>query len=106
MSLFDLFLLGVATWRLSSMLVYEDGPWLAFWRLRRWSGIEYDKNREKLSVPDGKLLSGILNCVWCCSVWTGIGIAVAYFLFPEIVIWLCLPMVLSTVAIFIEKHIR
>lgn len=106
MSLFDLFLLGVAAWRLSSMLVNEDGPGLMFWKLRRWSGIEYDQNREKLSVPDGKLLSGILNCVWCCSVWTGTGIAVAYFLFPEIVPWLCLPMVLSTVAIFLEKVLR
>lgn len=56
-----LVLLGLATWRLSSLLVNEDGPLNVFARLRDAAGV----NRE------GELsqLATLLSCVWCTSIW-------------------------------------
>lgn len=61
MSISDMLILALATWRLAYMLVYEDGLFDVFDRIRRVAN-----NRE----ATGKLLS----CVWCCSVWTAGGV--------------------------------
>ncbi|MFC1960980.1 hypothetical protein ACFLYO_09745 [Chloroflexota bacterium] len=50
-------LLMLATWRLSSLLVQEEGPHHVFDRLRA------------LPYPVGGEM-GVLACVWCCSLWT------------------------------------
>jgi hypothetical protein len=47
--------MALATWRLSSLVVYEDGPLAMFVRLR--------------SV---RALDGVTSCLWCTSVWTGL----------------------------------
>lgn len=54
---FDLALLALATWRVSYMLVLETGPFKAFVHLR---------NATKLG--------GLLECVFCMSVWVAIGL--------------------------------
>lgn len=48
---------AVATWRLASLMVYEDGPFEVFTHLR--------------SV---RALSGITSCFWCASVWAGFAV--------------------------------
>lgn len=60
MSVNDVLILTLATWRLAYMLVYEDGLFSVFDRIRRVAN-----NWE----TTGELLS----CVWCCSVWTAAG---------------------------------
>lgn len=52
----ELLLIGLATWRLAYMLVYEDAPFRAFDRLRTLA------NHWEMT---GELLS----CVRCVSVW-------------------------------------
>lgn len=66
----NIFLLALATWRMTSLLVNEPGPFGIFKRLRELAGIQHDENGEIYMIPDN-LLSGILSCVWCCSVWVG-----------------------------------
>lgn len=53
----------LATWRVSRLIVAEDGPGEALVRLRR-------------SV-DGTPLAGLMDCFACTSVWVGSGVAVA-----------------------------
>lgn len=60
MSTNDMLILALAAWRLAYMLVYEEGLFEVFDRIRRVAN-----NWEQA----GKLLS----CVWCCSVWTAAG---------------------------------
>ena len=61
-------LIGLATWRLSYMLVRETGPWGVFTRLRKLTGIIHDDAGEPIGVPDGN----VLGCVWCTSVWVAL----------------------------------
>lgn len=56
----DLFICVLATWRVTHMLVHEHGPFGAF-----------DKLRQK------KMLSEILSCFYCASVWVGVVVALA-----------------------------
>jgi hypothetical protein len=54
-------LIGLAAWRMASLLVTEDGPWDVFLRLRLAIGTE----RDELN-PVAKMFT----CTWCMSVWT------------------------------------
>lgn len=49
----DLLILSLATWRVSHMLVSEDGPYKVFARLRERFGKRW----------------GALICVYCMSIW-------------------------------------
>lgn len=59
-------LVGLGAWRLSAMLVYEDGPWDVFARLRQRAGI----------VPGeiNGFWALLLSCIWCTSIWVGSGL--------------------------------
>jgi hypothetical protein len=75
----DLAIMGLATWRLTSIVVNEAGPFDIFLRLRSMVGIEHD--------PDGKSLPsegfwGLLSCVWCMSVWIAGFVYLIWWLSP------------------------
>lgn len=98
-----LVVLGLVTWRLTSMLTKESGPYDIFGRLRDAVGIHYDE----LSNCVGGPVSGMLCCFWCTSVWiavilmTIVGVQV-HFSVQHIV---ALALAISTVAIIITKVI-
>lgn len=72
-----LLLYGLATWRMSSLLVRERGPWDLFVRVRALAGISHTEEGKPFEIPDN-VLAGILSCTWCCSVWVAIPWAIAY----------------------------
>ncbi len=64
---------ALATWRLSSLLVREDGPGDILAKLRSISGVRFDE----MSRPYGtNIVSSALLCVWCVSIWVGAFIAI------------------------------
>jgi hypothetical protein len=85
---------GLACWRLSDVLVNEDGPWNMSQRIREWSGIEYGWNNEKMMVVSRPSWSP-LHCIYCTSVWVGLLLAVLPWR-------ISLPLALSGVAALIE----
>jgi hypothetical protein len=91
--------LALATWRLTSLLVWEDGPFEVFAKLRHFLGVRYDER----SMPEGTnwFAKGVI-CPACASVWFGVGWAVAYWLWPD-VWWIALPFALSAGAIAVER---
>lgn len=99
----DYLILALATWRISSLLVNEDGPWAMFARLRAVVGVYYD---ESLQRQADAVLAGVFNCVWCMSVWAGLAWAVAYYAWPALTVWMALPLALSAAAIVVERAIR
>lgn len=76
----DLLVLGAASWRVASLLVYEDGPFGAFARLRRrtlW-GPAVDGISRARQNP----LAAILQCLWCTSAWTAMVLYAAWWYIP------------------------
>lgn len=71
--LLNLLVIGAATWRVSSMLVHEDGPGEVFKVLRKVLGFKYDPDGNLLAYPPGNVLS----CLWCTSVWVAM---ILYFM--------------------------
>lgn len=73
----------LATWRLTSLLVQEDGPARLFARLRAFS-----------------TFGGVLECVWCCSVW----VAGALLILERFWRWPVDVLAVSAGAIWYDKH--
>lgn len=92
-----------ACWRISSLVIGEDGPWFIFDRIRQLVGAG-DYNNHPL--PDRRWYIGIFECVWCCSMWVGIGYALVYFINPSVAMYLSLPFTLSALAILIDNRIN
>lgn len=83
----------LATWRLSYMLVREDGPFRLARKLRDVTGIECDEDGRVFSYPDWNPL----HCVYCTSVW----VAVALYFMPRI---LREALAASGMSVIIEKY--
>lgn len=82
---------GLATWRLSSLLLYESGPLDIFMRLR--SAVE---NEGLGPAP----LRQLFSCMWCMSPW--VGLVCAVLMLTEY--WVALlPFALSAVAILVDQ---
>jgi len=81
----DILILILATWRISSLLTYEPGPYKVFERLR--------------AAAQGELAVG-LDCLWCNSIWVGVILTAVYITLP---VWVLLPLAVSTGAILLEE---
>lgn len=62
---YGLLINALATWRVSHMLVHEDGPYEVFKNLRKGMGFEYDIDGDIIIQPTGSIFS----CIYCMSVW-------------------------------------
>ena len=96
LNLLEFVVYALATWRVSSLLVDEAGPFRMFIRLREWVGITHDADDNVAMIPD-RLLPGILSCVWCVSIWVGLFWTLMYFV--PYSLYLALPFALSAAAI-------
>lgn len=97
------FLLALAGWRLSSMVVNEAGPWHFFTWLRSRTGIQHDGDDPTI-IPN-RFFSNLLSCVWCFSMWTSLVWLICWFFFPEITIYFAMPFALSALIILLDKLI-
>lgn len=98
-------ILCFATWRLSNMLVHEDGPFHVFRRVREWVGIIHDDAGEVLQTPD-RFFSNLLSCTWCTSMWVGTVWALLWFFLSDVSVWVAAPFALSAGAILIDKFVE
>lgn len=87
-------LIGLAGYRLASLLVNEAGPWNIFERLR-----------DKI-IPVGEVkgfLPGVLICIWCCSVWTTLASYILWLIEPTAVIIIAAMTIPMAVDKFINR---
>jgi hypothetical protein len=103
-SLLEFIVLALATWRISSMLVDEPGPFRIFIRIRSMVGITHDMDDFVAQVPD-TFMAGVLSCVLCCSVWVGLFWTLMYLLCGYS-FYLALPFALSAAAILLSYRNR
>lgn len=64
-SLDNLFIIGFAAWRISSLFVSEVGPFMVFTKIREFFKIMHDESGLPIAWPS----NSVLSCVWCLSVW-------------------------------------
>ena len=111
---------GLVCWRITSLLVSEDGPWDVFAKLRARIGVYYDAR----SVAQGRnVIAKALTCVWCTSIWVSIPLATLYafdrmtadhyksanirtWMIPEILPIFCFAMAISAITIFIDSIVE
>lgn len=83
---------ALATWRVSSLLLYEDGPFNVFMRLREavdWNGLGPTQLRL------------LFSCIYCISIWVGL---VCAALMSVDYWWVMMPFALSAVAVMVDKR--
>lgn len=102
MELTSLLIFGLATWRISSLLVNEAGPGNVFLKLRNLFGFSHDKSKNKAIIPDG-FFGELFSCIWCCSLWVGLGWTGIYSFFPILALVLAAPFAFSTVAVLVQN---
>jgi hypothetical protein len=86
MDALTLLLCALATWRISSLLVNESGPFDMFGRLRGFAVL-------KLGAD------GVFSCIWCMSVWVSGAVALLYATAPGVTFWVTLVLSQSALAI-------
>ena len=100
----DYLILALATWRVTSLLVNEDGPWFIFVKLRALLGVRYDD--ETLQPVADNIFAAAFLCLWCLSFWVGMFWIAWYGNWPFTATWAAWPFALSTAAIVIERLAR
>jgi len=107
--MFNLILLAIATWRLSSLIRDEDGPYDIFDRFRNYAGITevWDIDGERELLSNGTLLADIIKCFWCLSVWVAgvtclLAVVLRLITLQEFIFF---TLATSAIAIYIEKKI-
>jgi hypothetical protein len=118
-----LLLVALATWRLTSLLVYEAGPWNIFENLRYSFGVRTAEDatmaeRDKwLTGHPGEvvperfaiMLTGeILLCFYCSSLWVAFFAVGLVINFDPLPLWqiLLLPFAVSAAAIVLDTWIH
>lgn len=102
MTLLEFVVLALATWRISSLLVDESGPFRIFIRIREKVGITHDMDDNVAIIPDG-FMPELLSCIWCTSLWVGL-IWTLMYLLCNYLLYLALPFALSAVAIKFNNY--
>jgi len=100
----NILILILATHRITLLLIKEDGPFYIFQHFRAWSGVYYDKNNKAQGT---NLLSEILSCFYCCSLWIAIILTGLYWSIPyDFIVYLFLPFALSSGAILLKDIVN
>lgn len=72
-----LFEIALATFAVTYVLKFTDGPWDAFWYFRRWIGIQWqfdgDQEIEEYLDEDAGFWANLVQCWWCLSTWVALG---------------------------------
>jgi len=83
MDILELIILILATWRLSSLLVQEDGPKGILKTFRDWT-FNYTQ---------------LFECLWCTSIWIAVFIFIVYQTIPVV----CVILAISAGAILVDR---
>lgn len=102
----EFLILSLATWRLSSLLVEpeDDGPWELFGKFRQLMGVKHDENTGLFYGKN--FIAQALLCVWCISIWVGLGLGITYLMWGDPAVYFAFPFALSGAAIIVERIVN
>lgn len=102
----DILILGLAVWRLASLLSAERGPYAMFERIREWCGVRYTVVEGVETADSDKEIGKLILCPWCSSVWLGAIASILYLWKGQVVVWVALPLALSALAIIVNEIVN
>jgi len=73
---FTFAVLALAVFRLTRILIVDDGPFDVFLKIRAWAGVSRDNGVTV--TTKAWMWAGLLSCHWCLSVWVA---------FPAALLW-------------------
>lgn len=99
MKIADLLIGGAATWRITHLLLYENGPFRLLRRARVLFGVVYaeDDSNDLVSFK-----YEITTCPWCLSVWVAMVVTLLLRLFSG-ARWLLLPFTFSMMSVTVSR---
>lgn len=107
MSLTELIILGLATWRLTSLLIYEEGPYYVFVHFRYLLGINGPVLNFKADTPQWRIeLAKLFLCLWCLSISIGLFLGYLGYFWDRVGILIALPLALSAITVLYDKIVR
>lgn len=98
MDISEFIILSLATWRISSMWVEEEGPFCIFEKLRRLLGVRQDEDGYSYGINE---IGHTLSCIWCTSIWVALGWFLAWLLIP-CAVYVATPFALTGLGIFMH----
>ena len=101
MTIVHFVILALATWRITSLLVDEEGPWRVFSRMRVKCGVKYNEKNEQYATNE---LAKILMCVWCASIYVG-AIVVLVYIFVPASVYVFAALALSSISMLADKQL-
>jgi len=102
MEIKTIILLGLATWRISFMLMFDAGPGDIFIKFRKARGIDHGDDGIPFSYPPG-FWGELLSCMYCTSIWVGLVLGFTWAVLPVPTEIVCIPFMLSAIAIIIQE---
>jgi len=102
MSLNIFFYVALAAWRIASLVANEDGPWMMFKRFRQRAEQWCQNYRFCRELG----LYELVSCEWCNSIWIGAGLTALYLWVGDAILYLALPLALSTVVIVLKYVVQ
>jgi len=95
--------MAFVVWRVTSLVIDEDGPLDIFLRFRNFVGVKFDE----FSKPYGEnFLSSLLSCFWCSSVWVSMAFSPFLSYTRDVWTWAWASILLSALAIIIDVVVR
>lgn len=127
--LIEIFVLSIATFRLSNMIVYEALPFHAGLRLRHFLGVKYIAYKDeygenyyynlddvikyykknllnKLDQYSVHSISELVSCLWCCSVWVSGILMLLRFVSFDTYFVIILILSVSALSITVERYTK
>ncbi len=99
----DFLILALATFRISSLIADEDGPFGLFEWLRSLVGVKRDETGQPYG--ENNFAAGVI-CLWCTSIWIGEILMCMHIISKQKTIRVCRPLALSTVTVIISRWVN
>ncbi len=99
-NILEFLIIALGTWRLSSLLADEDGPFTIFGRLRHAVGVRYDERSQRYGTNE---LAKMVMCLWCNSIWLGVVATALYYWQASLTLLMCFPFAISAFAIIVTE---
>ncbi len=96
-------IIGLAAWRLTSLVGWERGPFNVFERFRSLLGFEHDDTRNGMPVKwPSNVVTEAIACTWCLGLYSAAASYGLWVLNP----WIPTVIAASAVVILMERYIR